>query len=69
MSKAQIDALSAGNKDITQRLSSTRGCLSASLSGHFAWRKQIGIVIRVEFLVALSQGHLAQHHQACVVFP
>jgi hypothetical protein len=69
MSEAQIDTLSAWNKDITQRLSSTRGCLSASLSRHLARRKEIGIVIRVEFLVALSQGHLTQHHQTCVVFP
>ena len=52
---------------ILDELSWPWGCFAHTFCWVFAWRKQICIVVSMEFLVHASQSHLAQQHQTCVV--
>jgi hypothetical protein len=58
---------SAGHKHFSQILTPAWSVFTDTLGGMLALRQQIGVVVRVKFLVHSSQRHLAQQHQASVV--
>lgn len=54
MSDSSVYPLSTWHKYLSKWFATSWSILTASLRGHLAWRQQIGIVISVELLVAVS---------------
>jgi hypothetical protein len=60
-------ALPARHQNITEHSTLLGGSPTASLRRMLALRQQIRVIISIELLIDLAQGHLAKQHQSRAV--